>query len=45
MEQVLGLILECPIEELKEVVEVSKEPMLNFPEQNIIMDCKHEEST
>ncbi|KAJ9672788.1 hypothetical protein PVL29_026138 [Vitis rotundifolia] len=35
-----------PVEELKEVVEASEEPMLDFPRQNIIMSGgKREEST
>ncbi|KAJ9670494.1 hypothetical protein PVL29_026802 [Vitis rotundifolia] len=44
MQEVMELTLDQPVEELKEVVEASKEPMLDFPRQNIIMSgSKHEE--
>ena len=40
----MKLILDQPIEELKEVVQVSKESMLDFPRPDIIMSgSKHEE--
>ena len=41
----MKLILDQPIEELKEVEEVSEESMFDFPRPNIIMSGgKHEES-
>ena len=44
-QEVMELILDQPIEELKEVVEASKESMLDFPRPSIIMSGgKHEES-
>ncbi|KAJ9704890.1 hypothetical protein PVL29_003102 [Vitis rotundifolia] len=44
-QEVMKLILDQPIEELKEVEEVSKELMFDFPRPNIIMSGgKHEES-
>ncbi|KAJ9690352.1 hypothetical protein PVL29_012812 [Vitis rotundifolia] len=43
-QEVMELILDQPVEELKEVVEASKESMLNFPRPNIITSGgKHEE--
>ena len=44
-QEVMKLILDQPIEELKEVKEVLEESMFDFPRPNIIMsDGKHEES-
>ena len=44
-QEVMELILNQPVEELKEVVEASKKSMLDFPRQNIIMSGgKHEGS-
>ena len=44
-QEVMKLILDQPIEELKEVEEVSEESMFDFPRPNIIMSGgKHEES-
>ena len=45
-QEVMKLILDQPIEELKEVEEVSEKSMFDFPRPNIIMSGgKHEEST
>ncbi|KAJ9705648.1 hypothetical protein PVL29_003626 [Vitis rotundifolia] len=44
-QEAMKLILDQPIEELKEVVQVSEESMFVFPRPNIIMSgSKHEES-
>ena len=46
MQEVMELILEQLVGELKEVVKALKEPMLDFLRQNIIMiGGKHEESS
>ena len=45
MQEVMELILDQPVKELKEVVEASKELMFDFPRPNIILSSgKHEES-
>ena len=45
IQEVMELILDQPVEELKEAIEVSEKPMLEFLKQNIIMSSgKHEES-
>ena len=43
-QEVMELILEQLVEELKELVEALEESILNFPRPNIIMSGQHEES-